>query len=151
VADPIETLMAALSRLDDDGNRVFPVEDLRHAIPLIVLLSGLDLSKVSEGVLELMVETSLAAGLDPEADPPPTAEETIEAFEAYFHDRPVSPAILDEIRKAFESLPGAPSKAAQALLGTERTTGVLGGGARPEGTIPGALGRLQTMAPRGKK
>jgi hypothetical protein len=130
---------------------VFPLEDVRHAIPLIVLLGGLDLAKVSDGVLELMLETSLEAGLDPEGDPPPTAEETVEAFGAYFHDRPVSPAILEEIRKAFESLPEAPSKAAQALLGTERTGGVLGGGARPEGTIPAALGRLQTMAPATKK
>lgn len=143
--------MTALSRIDDDGNRVFPLLEVRHAIPLIVLSAGLEVDKLTEGVQELMLQTSLDAGLDPTAEPAPSPEEIVEAFARHFREHPVSPAILEEIRRAFEAVADAPSKAAQALLGSETKSGVLGGGVRPEGTIPAALGRLQTVTQRNKK
>ncbi|OGQ25435.1 MAG: hypothetical protein A2138_10270 [Deltaproteobacteria bacterium RBG_16_71_12] len=153
MADPLDDLTAALSRLDDDGNRVYPVDDVRHAIPLIVLMNGLDLAAQTEGVQQLVLETLLAAGVDPEAKPAPEPEEAIAALASWYQEHPVSAAVLDEIRKAFEGPTDGPSKAARALLGTEEKRGVLGGGERPAGTIPAALGRLQTSAfqrPRGR-
>ena len=146
--------MAALAREDELGNRVHALEDVRHALPLIVLTAGLDVGKLSEGTQELMLEVTLAAGLDPLADPPPPPEETVEAFAQYYRGQPVDAAILEEIRKAFEELDDGPSKGAQALLGADKSTGVLGGGERPEGTIPAALGRLRastSVPPRTKK
>lgn len=143
VSDPMSKLMAALAREDEDGNRVIPLSDVRHALPLIVLTAGLDFDSLSEGMQELMLETALEAGLDPEADPPATAEETVEAFAAYYREEPVSPDVLEEIRKAFAGDEDGPSKAAQALLGAPVRSGVLGGGERPAGTIPASLSRLQ--------
>jgi hypothetical protein len=151
VADPLTQLMAALAREDELGNRVHALDDVRHAIPLIVLSAGLDVGKLSEGTQQLMLEVTLAAGLDPFADPAPTPEQIVEAFAQFYRDQPVDAAILEEIRKAFEAVDDGPPKAAQALLGQERSTGVLGGGERPKGTIPAALGRLQTSVPPRKK
>jgi hypothetical protein len=151
VSDAIDTLLTALLREDDGGIRVHSLEEVRHAIPLIVLLSGLEVDALSEGVQELMLEAFEEAGLDASTDPAPSPDDTIAAFATYYGTYPVSPAILDEIRKVFEPEAGAPSKAAQALIGTEHGTGVLGGGTRPEGTIPAALGRLQTMAAPSKR
>ncbi|MCC7072173.1 MAG: hypothetical protein IT383_12670 [Deltaproteobacteria bacterium] len=150
MSDPLDTLLAALSRLDDDGNRVFPVDEVRHAIPLVVLLSGLELATLSEGVQRLMVETMLDAGVDLDLD---TAEgdDIAAALAAWYHERPVAPALLEEIRKAFEGGADAPSRAARALLGSERPKGVLGGGERPPGTVPGPLGRLASVTQRTKK
>lgn len=151
MADPLDDLTAALSRLDDDGNRFFPVDDVRHAIPLIVLMNGLDLAAQTPGVQELVLETLLAAGLDPEATPAPEPDEVVAALASWYGAHPVAPEILDEIRKAFEGSAEGPSKAARALIGTEEKAGVLGGGERPVGTIPAALGRLHTVTQRNKK
>jgi len=151
VKDPLQTLLTALHREDDIGNRVHALDDVRHAIPLIVLMAGLDLEKLSPGTQELMLQASLAAGLDPLADPAPTPDETVSAFVRYFEAHPVEPAILHDIQQAFEGLEDGPSKAARALLGTEASTGVLGGGERPAGTIPAALGRLHTSLPTKKR
>lgn len=151
MADPLDDLTAALARLDDDGNRVFPVDDVRHALPLIVLMNGLDLAAQTQGVQQLVLEALLAAGLDPEVEPAPAPDEMVAALAAWYREHPVSVAVLEEIRKAFEGSTDGPSKAARALLGTEHKSGVLGGGERPAGTIPAALGRLQTVTQRNKK
>ena len=97
-----------------------------------------------------MAETVIAAGLDPQADPAPDADAVVAAIAAWYQENPVSPALLEEIRKAFERLPEGPSDRTRTLLGQDKTGGVLGGGVRPAGTIPAALGRLQTMAPKKK-
>lgn len=150
VSDPLDDLLTALSSLDDDGNRVFPVDDVRHAIPLMVLLGGLDLATLSAGVQELMVETLLEAGVDLDVEAA-EGEAIAAALARWYVEHPVAPAILEEIRKAFADTAEGPSRAAQTLLGTERVTGVLGGGERPPGTIPGALGRIATVTHRNKK
>lgn len=149
--DRLDDLTSALSRLDDDGNRVFPVDDVRHAIPLIVLMNGLDLASQTEGVQQLVLETLLAAGLNVEDADGAEPDEVVEALATWYRANPVSPAVLEEIRRAFEGSTDGPSKAAQALLGTEQKAGVLGGGERPAGTIPAALGRIQTVTQRNKK
>jgi hypothetical protein len=148
--DAIDALMAGLNRYDEIGNRVHALVDVRHALPLIVLTAGLDVTKLSAGMQELMAETVIAAGVDPQADPAPDADALIAAIAAWYQENPVAPGVLEEIRKAFEQLPEGPSARAQALLGQQKGSGVLGGGVRPEGTIPAALGRLSAMAPKKK-
>ncbi len=150
MSDPLDTLLAALSRLDDDGNREFAVDDVRHAIPLIVVTSGLELGALSAGVQQLMVETLLQAGVDLDTDEA-DGDAIAAALADWYRAHPVAPAVLEEIRKAFDGADAGPSKAAQALLGTTQKAGVLGGGERPAGTIPGALGRIATVTQRNKK
>ena len=138
-----DRLVEALTRVDADGNDVHAAADVRHALPYLVIALDLDLDELSDPLQELVAEAMEAAGAM-------TAKDPIEALLAYFEKNPVTPAILDDVRRALsgDGLETGAHKAATMLgLDTKATAPPT---ERPKGTIPGAMARLQTAPPTKK-
>lgn len=149
MGDPVTALTESLSRTDKHGERVFAAEDVRHALPLIVLGAGLDASLLSPGMQDLMAETLEAAGVADATD----EEKALEALAGYYRAHPVAPAILEEIRRAFAPEGGAqPSAAIRHLVGSTPVPFTpTAAQTRPPGSIPGPLSRLKTMKSKSTK
>jgi hypothetical protein len=146
IDDPFDRLVERLLRTDAEGNRVHSNDDVRHALPALALWAGLDLETLSPGMQELIGEKMQEAGLDlanlPEGD------QAIEAMAALYQEHPIAAGILTELERAFGAQAPEAGRHAQALLGRAPTSGVLGGGERPAGTVPGgAMSRLAAFPP----
>src|SRR5262245_55963302 len=107
--DLSERIVEALSQVDEDGNDLFAPDDVRHALPYLVVTLDVPLDELSEGLQELVADTMSAAGAD-------TGDDPVGALRAYYEKRPVDPLILDAVRKAFEGgdAPSLDKKAATA-------------------------------------
>jgi hypothetical protein len=131
-------LLLRLNQLDQTGNRVFAAEDVRHALPYIVIRSGTGLADASDELLNACADVADLAGVELSMD----SETVTAAFETYFRQHPIAPALRQAIDDA---LMPAQTRGPQAQLGHQPITGVLGGGMRPPGTTSGGLARLATL------
>jgi len=136
-------LFDALMRSDEDGNNVFSFDDIRHALPYLVIALEIDIDDLSEGLMELFVETLTEANIPLNKG----SEALVDAVIAFYEKKPPRPEILEAVKRSLggDGIERAEDKKRNSLLGVEKNTGVLGGGSRPQGTIPGAMARFGTV------
>jgi hypothetical protein len=143
-----DAFVGIISATKPDGTRRFSNDEVEHYLPLFILQYGLaaDPAQLGNDERVLLEGVLNKAGIKHKA----TAKEALAAFEAYYGKHPVN-AELDRrlsewARTAFGARARDAATVADALAAfaaLDPKARVLGGGARPEGTLPGGvLGRL---------
>lgn len=144
--DAFSTLLATF--LDDEGALKYPVADVEHVVPWMLVNLPVDLAALDEDTLVKFAEASERAGVTDDMD----ADAIRATLDKFYQANPPSPAIVTALQEAWRRVnegdgPGAFS----GFLGDKPASGVLGGGERPQGTVPGALARLASFGTNPKK
>lgn len=141
--DAYSTLLACF--LDGEGALKYPVADIEHVIPWMLVNLPVDLGALDENTLIRFAQTCDKAGVVPAMD----AQQIRATLDAWYRDNPPSPEVVTALQEAWRRVNevGGPAPFA-TFLGDKRGTGVLGGGERPAGTVPGALARLAAITPK---
>lgn len=141
--DAQATLLACF--LDADGALKVPVEDVEHIIPWMLVNLPVDLASLDEDTLVRFAQTCDKAGVLPTMD----AAQIRSTLDAWYKLNPPSPAVVAALQEAWRAVnEGGGAGAFSSFSGEKRSTGVLGGGQRPAGTVPGALARLAGITPK---
>lgn len=145
-----ERYMAILESKKADGARRFTNEEIENYLPLFMLKHGVasDPTRMTADEKAILDGFVVRAKIGAKATP----EEALAALEGWYAKNPVN-AELDRLLASWaQETFGATTVSAvaagaalSAFVRGERPAHVLGGGARPEGTVPGGvLGRLAT-------
>lgn len=138
--DVFSTLLKVF--VDEVGVLRYPVTDVEHVIPWMLVNLPVDLSVLDEATLILFAQASDQAGVTEQMGP----VEIRAAFDAWYAKHPPSPSVVAALQEAWRQVnEGDGAAPFSGFLGDKAATGVLGGGVRPEGTVPGALARLASM------
>lgn len=141
--DAFSTLLACF--LDEDGALKYPVDDVEHVIPWMLVNLPVELGGLDERTLIGFAQTCDKAGVTPEMEAPQIRAQ----LDAWYHQHPPSHAVVSALQDAWRRIHEGEGPAPFAsFLGDKRSTGVLGGGERPQGTVPGALARLAAITPK---
>jgi hypothetical protein len=132
-------LVRRLNQLDADGNRLFAAEDVRYALPYVVLSSGLSLDDADDALMDAFADVAERAGVTPDMD----GATVRAAIEAHYRHHPIPAAM----RTIIDDVLSPSASQAQAQLGQARAMGVLGGGVRPAGTIAASMARFPAKPP----
>jgi hypothetical protein len=139
--DAFSTLLATF--IDESGALKYPVEDVEHVLPWMLVNLPVDLEALDERTLVAFAKAAESAGVTDASDP----AEIRSAFDAYYRAYPPSPQVVTALTEAWRRVNEGEGPAAfSGFLGEHQATGVLGGGVRPAGTVPAALGRLAHLA-----
>ncbi|MCC7072723.1 MAG: hypothetical protein IT383_15445 [Deltaproteobacteria bacterium] len=138
--DAFSTLLKVF--FDEQGALRYPAADVEHVIPWMLVNLPVDLGVLDEPTLILFAQASEKAGIKDAMD----AQEIRDAFDAWYLTNPPSPVVVAALQEAWRQVHEGSGPAPFAgFLGEKASTGVLGGGVRPQGTVPGALARLAAM------
>lgn len=138
--DVFSTLLKVF--VDEQGALRYPVADVEHVIPWMLVNLPVDLSVLDEATLILLAQASDKAGITEAMGP----QQIRAAFDAWYVAHPPSPSVVAALQEAWRQVNEGDGPAPfSGFLGEKSGTGVLGGGVRPEGTVPGALARLAAM------
>lgn len=145
----LTSLLAIFDARQPDGTFVYTDAEVRHYLPYLVLAAKIPIETLHESVQELVGQLVVDAKLELGAG----AAKVQEALHAFYAAKPVNAALHKAVmgfaREQLLQSGDAGRAAVAALLGRETTTGVLGGGVRPPGTVPG--GPLSRLAGLTKK
>jgi hypothetical protein len=143
--DVVAQVLLLVTRTDDTGRPLYVNAEIRHIIPLVVLEVGMDLTTLPDKVRAIVDETALLAGVRAGM----SSDEVIAAFQKHYAKFPPNAQLVADIARVLQENVSAGGQAMgmgtgatgamAAVLGTEKITGVLGGGERPKGTVPGGL------------
>lgn len=140
--DVFSTLLGAF--VDEAGALRYPVADVEHVLPWMLVNLPVDLGALDERTLILFAQAAEQAGVDDAMAP----AQIRAAFDAWYAAHPPSPAIVLALQEAWRRVNEGDGPAPfDAFTGAKHSTGVLGGGVRPAGTVPGALARLAAITP----
>ena len=134
---------------DDSGALRFAVDEVRHVIPWVIANMPIEIDDLDDATLALFVERCEEAGVE---DGMPV-EDVQACLAAYYAEFPPHPGVLAALQEGWREV-NASAQAANpfaAFSGAPSGSGVLGGGTRPAGTIPGGLARLATVPPKPAK
>ncbi len=144
--DAFSTLLATF--LDDEGALKYPVADVEHVLPWMLVNLPVDLGALDEDTLVKFAEASERAGVTDDM----AIEEIRATFDKFYQANPPSPAIVTALQEAWRRVNEGEGPAAfSGFLGEKQASGVLGGGERPQGTVPAALARLASFGADSKK
>lgn len=145
-----DAFVGIISATKADGTRRFTNDEVEHYLPLFILQHGLadDPAQLSAEERVLLEGVMNKAGIKHKA----SAQDALAAFESYYTKHPINAELdrrLSEWAKtAFRARTRDAADVGAALAAfaaLDPKARVLGGGARPEGTLPGGvLGRLAT-------
>jgi hypothetical protein len=147
--DPFERLMQVF--LDDAGALAYSVEDVEHILPWCLVNMPVEMGELDEATVALFVKTCEKAGVPLDGD----AETVREGLAAYYAEHPPNRALSAALEAAWHEVnaeAGAQKNPFAKFSGSQGPTGVLGGGERPQGTVPGGvLARLAGPPPKKPK
>ncbi len=136
--------------LDDDDMPRFPIADIEHFLPWTLLHMDVDLADLDEATIGIFAAAGKQAGVTAGMGP----NDVVAAFDRWYQVHPPNPALAAALQEAWRELNAGAAVTAnpfEQFAGQKAATGVLGGGERPQGTIPGAMARLQTLEKPKKK
>lgn len=127
--------------VDAEGELRFPVADVEHILPWILLNMPVDMAALDDGTVAIFAAACERAGIGGDT----SAESARALFQAYYDEQPPSPALVAALRQAWSAANAGSSETdpfSRFAVGKRQTTVVIGGGVRPEGTVPGTMGRF---------
>lgn len=141
--DAFSTLLSCF--IDAQGALKYPVEDVEHVIPWMLVNLPVDLGSLDEDTLVRFAQTCDRAGVTSTMD----AAQIRATLDAWYQENPPAAAVVAAIQEAWRQVHEGTGPAPFAgFLGEKRSSGVLGGGERPAGTVPGAMARLAAITPK---
>ena len=148
--DSFDRLMQVF--VDDAGELLWPVQDVEHILPWCLVNMPVEMSELDEATVGLFVKTCAKAGVALDAD----ADTVREGLAAYYAENPPNKQLAAALEGAWHEVNaaagGADKNPFAKFSGSQGATGVLGGGERPQGTVPGGvLARLAAPPPKKPK
>lgn len=139
---PAEEIARALAATDDEGRLRFPLVDVEDFLAVLILSFPPEERGLDEESTLLLGRFAARAGVNGMLAP----EDAMASVEAYLVAHPLDPHILEaaaRVAREHLSRGGVAGDLLARFTAEKRSGGVLGGGKRPEGTVPaGPLARF---------
>ena len=137
----VEKLFAVFAATDAKGAALYPVEDLRHFLPWVLIHLPIDFSALDDATVQIFADTCSKAGVTGN-------EDLSDKLARYYEDSPPNPALVAALGNAWREVNagggGAANPFAKFSGGAAAHKVLDSGGKRPEGTVPaGPMARFQ--------
>ena len=148
--DAAEKLFAVFGATDAaTGEPLYPVADLQHFLPWILVHMPVDFGALDDGTVALFAETCTKAGVVAGEG----RDALVEKLDAYYEAHPPNAALVQALQTVWREVnqDGAAPNPFAKFSGDAKRTQVLDSGTRPKGTVPaGPMARFQ-VDPKTKK
>ncbi|MEW5848508.1 MAG: hypothetical protein AB2A00_06820 [Myxococcota bacterium] len=147
-----QDILNIFDQQDESGEYLFPDEEVRHVLPLLILGSGLKPDECSPAVQEVLGEFAQLAGLDMKA----SADEISAQVKAFYEEYPPDETLLGGLqallRENAAGMQELANKAAQRVTGREESNVPLSARKPEKGAVKGgALARMNVDGAMKKK